>query len=453
MTSLRTLGAADRIRAIVDANDAALLPAAGRSPHLAQYGIAARDDDGVFAGRARVHGHTVIVAAQDESFVGGTAGARHAAALAALFERARVERPAAVVLLLASGGVRLHEANPAELALAHALAALLGARAAGVPVLALGVGDVFGGVAVLAAAADRLALFPRTRFGVSAAKVIEASAGKTEIDASDDVAVRALYGAEARCAAGLTDLVADDEDVVRTWIVASMRAALPFSEAVAAMHARLAVRLTDIRRADVFATLPPSVPAFAEAKRVDAAGALWKMPAADVYLTRPCGKTTFGPATAWAVDDALLARLDWGSPQAGATVVVVEDSMGHETTRRAEAVGLAQFLAHHAAVLARLRARGHHVIGLLAGTGAGAAFYVNALQGSLVYALEGARVVAMPPNAIARVTGQDATALSARIESDPLVGHPVRHFGSWGGVARVVERADAQGILELAQAL
>ncbi len=177
------------------------------------------------------------------------------------------------------------------------------------------------------------------------------------------------------------------------------------------------------------------------------------MRAADVYLTRPCGKATFGPASAWALDDALLARLDWGSPQSGATLVVVEDSLGHETTRRAEAAGLAQFLAHHAAVLARLRARGHHVLGLLAGTGAGAAFYVNALQSSRLYALDGARVVAMSPHAVARVTGLDAAALSARIESDPLVGHPVRQFASWGGVTRMVERADAQSILELAQAV
>jgi malonate decarboxylase beta subunit len=451
--TIRPLVAAERLRAIADGGEAAMLSPAGASPHLAQYGISARDDDGVFTARARVHGHAVLVCAQDETFVGGTAGARHAAALAMMFERARTERPAAVVLLLASGGVRLHEANPAELALARALRSLLDARAAGVPVLALGIGDVFGGVAILAAAADRLALLARTRFGVSAAKVIEAAAGKTQIDADNDEAVRALYGAEARSATGLCDLVADDADVVRTWIATSIRAALPFSEAIAAMHARLAVRLTDIRRTEAFATLPPSVPAFAEAKRVDAAGALWKLRAADVYLSRPCGNTSFGPASAWALDDALLARLDWGSPQAGATLVVVEDSTGHEATRRAEAVGLAQFLAHHAAVLARLRARGHHVVGLLAGSGGGAAFYVNALQASLVYALDGARVVAMPPTAIARVTGQDAASLATRIEDDPLVGHPVHHFASWGGIARILQRADAQAMLEIAQAL
>ncbi len=449
MTSLRSMAPAERLAAIADPDSVVRFSAAGASPHLARYGISARDDDGVLTARARVHGLPLLIAAQDETFLGGSIGTRHAAALAALFDRARVERPPAIVMLVASGGVRLHEANPAELALARALAALLDARAAGVPVLALGAADVFGGASVVAAAADRLALLPQTRFGVSGPKVVEAAAGKAELDASDDAAVRTVFGAAARAAAGLVDLVADDADVVRSWIATSIRAALPFSDAIAAMHARLAVRLTDIRRDEAFAALPSAVPAFAEAKRVDAAGALWKLRDSDIYLTRPSGAVAFGPASAWALDDALLARLDWASPHPGATIVVVEDSTGHETTRRAEAAGLSQFLAHHAAVLARMRARGHHVIGLLAGTGAGAAFFANALQGAPLYALEGARVVAMAPQAISRVTGLDAAALAARIESDPLVGHPVRQFASWGGVAGMLAVADRDSLLRL----
>lgn len=452
MTSLRALAAVERIRAIADAGDASMFPAAGASPHLARYGIAARDDDGIFTARLRVHGQPMLALAQDETFLGGSVGMRHAGAIASLLARARSERASAVVLLVASGGVRLHEANPAELALSRALRALLDARAAGVPVLALGVGDVFGGASIVAAASDRLALLPGTRFGVSGPKVVEATSGRGELDANDDAAVGALFGAAARAASGLVDLVADDVDVVRAWIATALRAALPFSDAIAAMHAKLAVRLADARRNEAFAALPNSVPAFADAARVDVAGALWKLRNAEIYLTRPCGASPFGPASAWALDDALIARLDWGSAQPGATIVVVEDSSGHETTRRAETSGLSQFLAHHAAVLARLRARGHHVVGLLAGVGAGAAFFANALQGSPVYALEGARVVAMAPQAIARVTGLDADALAKRIDSDTLVGHPVRHFASWGGVQRVLDRADAQTIASLAMA-
>ena len=81
--------------------------------------------------------------------------------------RARREHPVAVVLLLASGGVRLHEANAAELALARVLRTMLDARVEGVAVLAIGAGHVFGGTSVLACAADRLALLPGSRIGLS----------------------------------------------------------------------------------------------------------------------------------------------------------------------------------------------------------------------------------------------------------------------------------------------
>jgi hypothetical protein len=96
-------------------------------------------------------------------------------------------------------------------------------------------------------------------------------------------------------------------------------------------------------------------------------------------------------------------------------------------------------LAHHAAILALARARGHRVVGLLAGTGHSAAFFANALQAPELLALSGARVIAMEPSAIARVTGLPAAAL---IENDPLLGQPVRHLAALGGVDRIVDEAD-----------
>ncbi len=172
------------------------------SPHLARWGIAPQDDDGVVIARAAIRGAPVLIAAQDERFLRGSAGANHAEALRRLFERARVVRPAAVVILAASGGVRLHEANPAEWSLARALAALLDLRAAGIPVLAVCVSDTFGGASVLACAAERTALLPGTRLGLSGPAVIETAHGRTEVDAGDAGAVAALFGAEARAAAG-----------------------------------------------------------------------------------------------------------------------------------------------------------------------------------------------------------------------------------------------------------
>jgi hypothetical protein len=56
----------------------------------------------------------------------------------------------------------------------------------------------------------------------------------------------------------------------------------------------------------------------------------------------------------------------------------------------------------------------------------------------------------MEPSAIARVTGLDARALAEKIEDDPRVGHPVRHFAAWGGIAEVLPDASPERVLALA---
>ena len=117
-----------RIAALGDAGSVELLPPAGPSPYIARYGITPHGDDGIVVARVRIGGVPMLVAAQDEHYLGGSVGERHGLALAAMVETARREQPAAMVLLLASGGVRLHEANAAEIALARALAALLRQR-------------------------------------------------------------------------------------------------------------------------------------------------------------------------------------------------------------------------------------------------------------------------------------------------------------------------------------
>jgi len=77
-------------------------------------------------------------------------------------------------------------------------------------------------------------------------------------------------------------------------------------------------------------------------------------------------------------------------------------------------------------------------VGLLAGIGHSAAFFSNAMQASALYALSGARVIAMEPSAISRVTGLPADAMT---DDDPLLGQPVRHLMAQGGVAAIVPDA------------
>lgn len=234
---------ADRLRLLADAETFVPDPPAGASPDLARFGIVAQDDDGVVTGRAHIGGRRVLVAAQDERFLRGAAGANHGRALANLFERAREERVDGAVLLMASGGVRLHEANAAELALARALRALVDARASGVPVVAIAVGDVFGGASVLACACDRLALLPEVRFGLSGPSVIEAARGRAELASDDPDAVAALFGAKARADIGVADLVDGSTGAIRAWIDAALREVLPLEPTVRDTQARLVERV------------------------------------------------------------------------------------------------------------------------------------------------------------------------------------------------------------------
>jgi biotin-independent malonate decarboxylase beta subunit len=463
--ALRPVPALQRIAVIADPFSIApvdeALSAPRPSPHLARWGIKAQDDDGVVIARATIRGAPVFVAAQDERFLGGSAGVRHADAMRGMFDRARAERPAAVLILAASGGVRLHEANPAELALARTLASLLDLRVAGVRVLCLVAADVFGGASVVACAADRIAMLPGTRLGLSGPTVIEMARGRGEFDAGDRAAVVALFGAQARADAGQVELVADDTEVVREWVAQASIGGISFAADVEAMQARLGGRLLGHRMVDAgselqqtAATAPASNPLssiYAEASRVDRHGWLWRVPGTTIWLTHAPGAGTVGPRDAHALDAALLEHLADSDEREKAILFVVSDSDGHEATAAAEALLVSQYLAQHAAVLALLRSRGVRTVGLLAGTGHSAAFFSSALQAPRVHALTGARVVAMEPATIARVTGLDSARLAKSIEDDPLVGHPVRHFAAWGGIASILPDASRARLLDTAR--
>jgi len=458
---LCALTLAQRIPAVADRGSVrpvnASLDAPRPSPHLARWGIAPQDDDGIVVARATIDGAPLLIAAQDERFLGGSAGANHADTLRRLFELAGAERPAAVVILAASGGVRLHEANPAEWALARALAALLDLRAAGVPVLVAGVADVFGGASVLACAAARIALISGVRLGLSGPAVIETARGRKELDARDTATVARVFGAEARAAAGHVELIADSADSVRRWIVRGIEEATSLAAWVQATQVRLAARLADAVSAGTSAAMsaptevaPLSLPPlpqnlaslYANAVPVDPAGWLARLPAGRTWLCRPAGAATFGPREAQSLDSVLLASLAAAAPDAAPTLVLIGDSRGHEVSLLAESLCVSQYLAQHAAVLALLRARGVVLRGLLSGVGHSAEFFSHVLQAQTIDALVEARVVAMEPAALARVTRLPQADLAALIENDPLLGHPVRHFARWAGIADLLPDAN-----------
>jgi malonate decarboxylase beta subunit len=185
------------------------------SPHLAQLGVPCAFDDGVAVGRALLAGRTVFLASQEGEFMGGGVGEVHGAKLVGLLRRALRDRPDAVVLLVESGGVRLHEANAGLIGVSEVMRAVLDVRNAGVPVLVLigGANGCFGGMGIVARCADTVVMSDVGRLGLSGPEVIEASHGVDEFDARDRSLVWRTTGGKHRWLSGDCDVLVEDDVV------------------------------------------------------------------------------------------------------------------------------------------------------------------------------------------------------------------------------------------------
>ena len=217
------------------------------SPHLALLGVPSSFDDGVVVGRARLGGQTVLVAAQEGAFMGGGVGEVHGAKLVGLFQRALTEKPAAVVVLAESGGVRLHEANAGLIAVSEVMRALLDVRAVGIPVLMLigGANGCFGGMGLIARCADHVVMSDVGRLAMSGPEVIESSHGVEEYDSRDRALVWRTTGGKHRYLIGDCDqLVEDDVAAFREAASGLLGHSVPLSlAAMEAEHALLTDRL------------------------------------------------------------------------------------------------------------------------------------------------------------------------------------------------------------------
>ncbi|HVR50909.1 MAG TPA: biotin-independent malonate decarboxylase subunit beta [Pseudorhodoferax sp.] len=262
MTSYAECSARERLALLLDAGSFhEWLPPAERltSPHLAQLGVPSAFDDGVAIGRARLDGQAVFVAAQEGAFMGGGVGEVHGAKLVGLLRRALRDRPAAVLLLAESGGVRLHEANAGLIAVSEVMRAVLDVRAAGIPVIVLigGANGCFGGMGIVARCADHIVMSDMGRLAMSGPEVIEASHGVDEYDARDRALVWRTSGGKHRWLTGDCDaLVEDDVAAFRAAAIAATTAlaasgqARPVTlQALEAEHALLAARLEAVPEA------------------------------------------------------------------------------------------------------------------------------------------------------------------------------------------------------------
>jgi len=250
MISYAECSARERLALLLDAGSFhEWLPPGERvmSPHLAQLGVPSAFDDGVAVGRATLGGRSVFVAAQEGAFMGGGVGEVHGAKLVGLLQRALRDRPAAVLLLAESGGVRLHEANAGLIAVSEVMRALLDVRAAGIPVIVLigGANGCFGGMGIVARCADHIVMSDVGRLAMSGPEVIEASHGVDEFDSRDRALVWRTTGGKHRWLTGDCDaLVEDDVAAFRAAAIAAIGESRPLTlAALEQEHALLTARL------------------------------------------------------------------------------------------------------------------------------------------------------------------------------------------------------------------
>ncbi len=231
MSSYLEANARQRLRGLFDAGsfEEFLGPSARVvSPHLAQLNLPVAFDDGVAVGRARLDGVAVFAAAQEGGFMGGAVGEVHGAKLTGMLRRAVAEGAQAVVLLLDTGGVRLHEANAGLIGVAEVMRAVLDARAAGIPVIALvgGSNGAFGGMGIVARCANAVVMSEEGRLAMSGPEVIETAGGVEEFDARDRALVWRTCGGKHRYLLGdCQAIVADDVAAFRAAAIAAVGAA------------------------------------------------------------------------------------------------------------------------------------------------------------------------------------------------------------------------------------
>lgn len=230
MSSYQEATARQRIAGMLDAGSfEEFLPPQMRitSPHLSQLDAPVSFDDGVTVGRGAVNGRKVFIAAQEGAFMGGAVGEVHGAKLVGMLRRAVDERADAVLLLLETGGVRLHEANAGLIAVSEVMRAVLDTRAAGIPVIALvgGANGCFGGMGIVARCTNGIVISEESRLAMSGPEVIETAGGVEEFDARDRALVWRVTGGKHRY------LIGDAQAIVADDIHAFRDAALALADA------------------------------------------------------------------------------------------------------------------------------------------------------------------------------------------------------------------------------
>jgi malonate decarboxylase beta subunit len=210
------------------------------SPHLEQLEVPQSFDDGVVIGSGLITDKPIFIAAQESGFMGGAVGEIHGAKILGLLKRAEIEKPMAVVLLLDTGGVRLHEANAGLIGVSEIMRAVFVIQKHHIPVIAVigGSNGCFGGMSIVASCADVIIMSEEGRLSVSGPEVIETAHGVEEYDAKDRALIWRTTGGKHRYILGDCHyLVEDNFDAFRQAILNAIHSYREITSSLAALEA------------------------------------------------------------------------------------------------------------------------------------------------------------------------------------------------------------------------
>ncbi|WP_133128842.1 biotin-independent malonate decarboxylase subunit beta [Legionella nagasakiensis] len=170
------------------------------SPNLPALNMQTEADDGVVIGTATLKGNKIAIISQQKDFIGGSVGEVHGAKINGLIKYAIKHKLDAIVFLIDSGGVRLHEANVGEIEISEIIRSILEAKSAGMKTIGVvcGSNGAYGGMGIISGTLDYLIVNQVARIGVSGAEVIQAVKGAEVFDSSNRSLVWRVYGGRAR---------------------------------------------------------------------------------------------------------------------------------------------------------------------------------------------------------------------------------------------------------------
>ena len=475
-----------------------LLPPAERatSPHLPLLDTPVAFDDGVVVGEATLNGRDVLIAAQEGGFMGGAVGEVHGAKLTGLFERA-IDRvgagaPVAVLLLLESGGVRLHEANAGLIAVSETMRALLDARAAGIVVIGLIGSSVgcFGGMGLIAACCDSLVMSEEGRLGMSGPEVIETKHGVEEFDSRDRALVWRTTGGKHRWLMGDIEGIVDDDIAAfrdAAALLLDHRRPLSFAGLLdeQALLASRIERFGALRDAlDIWRALgvddPAALPlldrdAFVAATamvdrsvatrnddapgRCDAADASLDALLDDLFpdghdvgvdghfvagtgmvdesticVVGTTGHAEIGVELALAMATEVLRTV---RDHPGRAIVMLVDTQGQRLRHRDELLGINVYMAHLAQCMEVARRAGHRLVSLVHGRAVSGGYITGGMMADACFALASAEISVMNLPAMARVTKIPQARLEELAKTSPVFAPGADNYLRMGGLEAV----------------